>query len=378
MQKIRIEIERPAHAYEIIFDPSSIDNWRKEIESRIDSDLYIAFLDTNLAELHGWPETGEKEGRWRYIRVEPGEENKTFSQYQSLCESALATGIDRKSVLVAVGGGVTGDIGGFIAATLMRGIRLIQVPTTLLAQVDSSVGGKNGINAAGGKNLVGTFHQPELVLILPAFLNTLPRREYLAGVAEMVKTAILDSRDFFNLLRDNVDQLLSMDPVFLTEAIARTCNAKAAIVAADEREAGRRALLNLGHTFGHAFEALAGYDGRVVHGEAVAAGTVLAAVFSAQRLGLLPDSDLSEILDLLAALDLPIAIDQLGADAPNPPSWQQLLANDSLAAILLGDKKSGGGKINLILPHAIGDCQMHKGFDAEEVACFMREEAGCC
>ncbi len=371
MLKIDIELTRPPHAYSLFINPGLCAEWRREVEERMPASAYLVLADANLARAGLVPAAGTVEGKWRCLWVEPGEEHKTLTQYAALCEAALRFGIDRSTVVVAVGGGVTGDIAGFVAATLMRGLRLAQIPTTLLAQVDSSVGGKNGVNTDAGKNLVGAFLQPELVLIDPAFLDSLPRREYLAGVAEIVKTAVLDSPEFFHDLARSAEALGNNDHSVVANAIARCCRVKSGFVMADERDTGRRQLLNLGHTFGHVLEALAGYDGRVIHGEAVAVGMALACGFSCDT-GRMAAADAREIPALLAALGLPTAIDQLGMDGDAPLRWDDLLAGERGRAALFLDKKAGAGKVNLILPHALGDCRFEKGFDADEVMDFMR------
>ncbi len=376
MITIEAELKRPGHSYSILFAPGLCADWRREAASRVPAQSYLALIDANLARkgiVQARP-NGTADGAWRYLWVEPGEERKSLEQYAELCEQALRFGIDRKTVVVAVGGGVTGDIAGFVAATLLRGLRLVQMPTTLLAQVDSSVGGKNGVNATAGKNLVGTFLQPELVLIDPVFLDSLPEREYLAGVAEVVKTAVLDGRRFFGELEQSTDRLLARDHDFLSEAIAHCCRVKTGYVMEDELDTGKRQLLNLGHTFGHALEALAGYDGRVVHGEAVAVGMVLACDFAAAR-GSMPAGDAAAVRELLSRLGLPAAIADLGkngAGVPVPMPWRDLLAGRDGERALFMDKKAGGGKVNLVLPRAIGDCRFEKGFDAGEVMDFMR------
>lgn len=371
MLKITVEMKRSAHSYEILFEPGLTANWRAEVAERVPADGYIVLADANYADLAGLPQTGAVEGRWRYLRVEPGERRKDLGQYVCLCERIVHLGLDRGWVVVAVGGGVTGDIAGFIASTLMRGVRLVQIPTTLLAQVDSSVGGKNGVNTSAGKNLIGTFFQPELVLIDPMALDTLPEREYLAGLAEVAKIGILDGPEFFQQLREGTEALLARNHGFLAGVIARCCRYKSGLVASDERDRGLRQLLNLGHTFGHGLEALAGYDGRVVHGEAVAAGLALAAEFSS-GMGYLPSDESAEIRKLLRGLGLPTAIAQLGAASAEPPVWRELLRRDDFPAILAADKKAGGGRLTLVLPHAIGDCRIERGHTAVEVADFMR------
>lgn len=375
MLTIPIDVTRHNRRYEIFIEAGLCADWRQAVSDRVEAASYLVVADRAVAGLLDLPANGETDGDWRYLWLTPGEEWKTLGQYASLCDQALALGITRGTVVVALGGGVTGDIAGFMAATLLRGLRLVQVPTTLLSQVDSSVGGKTGVNAARGKNLIGAFHQPETVLIDPLFLKTLPRREFLAGMAEVVKTAILSSSGFFTYLRQNRDKLLAMDPEPLSRAIAECCRAKAAIVAQDETEAGKRALLNLGHTFGHALEALAGYDGRVVHGEAVAVGTVLASRLARDK-GYLAAPRYQEIVDGCRELDLPVRIADLGKHTDNPPKWDTLLSGTALNDALAKDKKRGAARLNLVLPHGIGDCRIEGGYAVSEVADFMRAAHG--
>ncbi len=234
--------------------------------------LYAGALEANLRQAGITVDT---------LSVRAGEASKSFDSYQRLMEELLALKPDRKTTLIALGGGVVGDLCGFAAATLLRGVPFVQIPTSLLAMVDSSVGGKTGINSAHGKNLIGAFYQPKLVLIDPDVLGTLPERELKAGYAEVVKYGALGDAEFFAWLEANGPAVLTLEAAPLTHAIHHCCLMKAKIVAKDEREAGMRALLNLGHTFGHALEAEVGYDGRLLHGEAVSIGMVMAARLSA-------------------------------------------------------------------------------------------------
>lgn len=373
MLPITITTVRPAHRYDIFIASGLFKNWRREVRTRFNPDQVLVLCDANVARLYP-AETGAEDGTgWRVLMVEPGETRKTLGQYGELCEKALSSGIDRKTLVVAVGGGVTGDIAGFLAATLLRGLRFVQIPTTLLAQVDSSVGGKTGVNAAAGKNLVGAFHQPEAVFIDPSVLDTLTGREYLAGVAEVVKYGVMADKPFFDTLRRSAEPLRARDHAFLTTVIDRCCRIKAEIVAEDETEKGKRALLNLGHTFGHALEALAGYDGMVLHGEAVAVGTALAAEF-AVREGRLAAEESRAIGDCLAALGIPARICQLGQAGPGEPlPWPELLTEERLREALLLDKKADNRRLSLVLPSAVGKCDVVKGIDADKVARFMQE-----
>jgi len=267
-----------------------------------------------------------------------GETGKDMRAVEAVLDALLAAGADRKSAVIALGGGVVGDIAGFAAAIYMRGIRFVQVPTTLLAQVDSSVGGKTGVNHPRGKNLIGAFHQPEAVIADTDTLRTLVPRELSAGLAEVLKHGLLADADYFARVSRDLPQLLACDEQALAEAIARSCEIKAAIVARDEKESGERALLNLGHTFGHAIEALTGYE-RWLHGEAVACGICLAADLS-QRLGLVARVDVETVETAVAAARLPTRIDGLGRAA----------AIESMR----GDKKAEAGEIRFIVLERIG------------------------
>ncbi|HEY1145751.1 MAG TPA: 3-dehydroquinate synthase, partial [Allosphingosinicella sp.] len=283
----------------------------------------------------------------------------------SLIDRLLELGIERRDHIVAFGGGVIGDLVGFAAAIVNRGCHFVQIPTTLLAQVDSSVGGKTGINVAAGKNLVGAFHQPSLVLIDPASLDTLDPRQVRAGYAEVVKYGLIDNPAFFSWLELNGAALLAGDPAARHHAIRKSVTAKAAIVAADEREtSGKRALLNLGHTFGHALEAETGFSDRLFHGEAVAAGMVLAFAFSAER-GLCPGTDVERIRAHLSATGLPTSLGAIGIAA----------AGKRLAGHMLHDKKKEGGRIAFILARGIGQAFVDKRVDLAEVADFLARQA---
>jgi 3-dehydroquinate synthase len=292
----------------------------------------------------------------RALSIEGGEQSKSFASLQIVLDWLLANGVDRKSILFALGGGVIGDLGGFAASIVLRGIDVVQIPTTLLAQVDSSVGGKTGINAAQGKNLIGTFHQPIAVLCDTGTLSTLPEREMKAGYAEIVKYGALGSREFFEWLEDHGADVLSLRPDALADAIETSCRMKAEIVEEDEHEksGGRRALLNLGHTFAHALEAAAGYDGRLLHGEAVSIGLVLAARLSA-RMGLAPAQDATRLENHLHALGLKTSITDITPALSHTP--------DDLIDLMGADKKAKGGKIGFILLRGIGTT--FQSFDAD-------------
>jgi 3-dehydroquinate synthase len=272
------------------------------------------------------------------IVLPDGERYKNWQTLNHIFDALLESRCDRSTTLVALGGGVIGDLAGFAAATYQRGVPFIQVPTTLLAQVDSSVGGKTGINHSLGKNMIGAFHQPRLVLADTNTLQTLPERELRAGLAEVIKYGLIGDPPFLEWIEANISKLLARDAEVLTYAIELSCTNKARIVAADETESGVRALLNLGHTFGHAIEAGLGY-GEWLHGEAVAAGTVMAADLS-RRMGWLRDADVHRVTDLFRRAGLPVKGPRLGAD--RYLEWMSL------------DKKVAGGKLRLVLLEAVG------------------------
>ncbi len=291
-----------------------------------------------------------------------GEATKTLANIEAVCARLAAWGVERRDTIIAFGGGVIGDLTGFAAAVMLRGIRFIQIPTTLLAQVDSSVGGKTGVNLPSGKNLVGAFHQPRLVLADIGLLASLSDREFRAGYAEVVKYGALGDLAFFDWLDDQSAALAARDPAALTEAVARSCAAKADIVAQDEREAGVRALLNLGHTFAHAFEAGAGYDGRVLHGEAVSVGMVLAFRLSV-RLGLCPPGDLERLTAHLTAAGLAVTPAQLGMTFTVP----------ALIDAMGRDKKVADGRVTFILARGIGAAFVARDVDMTAVADMLGE-----
>jgi 3-dehydroquinate synthase len=296
------------------------------------------------------------------VIVPAGEGSKSWSQLALLLDRLLALGVERSDHVVAFGGGMIGDLTGFAASILKRGCRFVQVPTTLLAQVDSSVGGKTAINVPAGKNMVGTFHQPAAVLIDPSTLDTLPPREVAAGYAEVVKYGLIDDPAFFAWCEANGAALLAGDGEARLHAIETSVRAKAKIVGEDEREtSGRRALLNLGHTFGHAFEAEAGFSDALLHGEAVALGMALAFRFSARR-GLCSAAEAKRVAAHLAALGLPTR-----ASIGTP---------QSLVAHITHDKKASAGRVPFILARGIGDAFVDQTVDLAEVESFLADELG--
>ncbi len=277
------------------------------------------------------------------LTLPPGEQTKSQEQFADLLDQCLGLGIERGTAVVALGGGVIGDLAGFAAATLLRGLDFVQIPTTLLAQVDSSVGGKTGINSRHGKNLIGSFHQPCLVLADIGVLNSLPPRELRSGYAEIVKYGLIDRPDFFAWLESNGAALIRGDREARRHAVMISCQAKAEVVAADERESGRRALLNLGHTFGHALEAMTGYGGELLHGEAVAIGMTMAFELSHHR-GHCAADDVDRVKRHLEAVDLRISANTL----------QTTIKADAMINAMSLDKKVEAGIPRFVLVNAIG------------------------
>jgi len=300
------------------------------------------------------------------VVIAPGEGSKSFAGLEALSDALLALELERGDLVVAFGGGVVGDLAGFAAAIFKRGIDFVQIPTTLLAQVDSSVGGKTAIDTPRGKNLIGAFHQPRLVLADLGVLASLPRRELNCGYAEVIKYGLLGDRGFFEWLEANAAEVLALEPAALAHAVRRSVEMKAEIVAEDEREAGRRALLNLGHTFAHALEAETGFGEALKHGEAVAIGCALAFRFSA-RLGHCPGQDAERAGRAIAAAGLPTRLDQL----PGHP-----FSAAALIAHMAQDKKAEGGALTFILARAIGEAFVAKGVDPAALAGFLASE-GC-
>lgn len=301
------------------------------------------------------------------ITVADGEESKSFTALEHVLNRMLDAGIERQDAVLALGGGVVGDLAGLAAGLLKRGVALIQCPTTLLAQVDSSVGGKTGINTRQGKNLVGAFYQPRLVITDTSTLDTLPPRALKAGYAEVAKYGLIDDAPFFHWLEKNGAQVLSENGEARRHAIVTACRAKARIVAADERETeGPRALLNLGHSFGHALEAATGLADRLLHGEAVAIGLVLAFALSA-AMGLAPEADARRAALHLKAVGLPSSI----ADIPGPkPRLDEVM--DAMAQ----DKKVAAGRITLILARGIGKAFLARDVELQTVRAFLADRLG--
>ncbi|MGB3625062.1 MAG: 3-dehydroquinate synthase [Henriciella sp.] len=296
--------------------------------------------------------------------VSDGEGSKSWDTLGGVLDWLLAEGAGRDDVLVALGGGIVGDLTGLAAALMKRGMKFVQVPTTLLAQVDSSVGGKTAVNASQGKNLIGAFYQPQLVLADTSVLSTLPERERLAGYAEIVKYALIDDADFFHWLEQNGADVVALEPDALGHAVAVSCAAKARIVSQDERESGVRALLNLGHTFGHALEAANGFKPSLLHGEAVAAGMALALRYSVRQ-GLMDGQDAQRASQLLESAGLVTHLSRLPG-GPYPA--------DFLVDAMKQDKKARAGRVPLILARGLGRAFIKPDADLSDVRDFLQEE----
>jgi 3-dehydroquinate synthase len=304
------------------------------------------------------------------IVLPPGEHTKDFSFLQKLLNDLLDLGVERRTMLIALGGGVIGDLTGFAASVVRRGVDYVQVPTTLLAQVDSSVGGKTAINSGKGKNLIGAFYQPIHVVADTALLDTLPKRDFRAGYAEVVKYGLLGDREFFEWLEANWQDVFAGGPARgnlpapREYAVLKSVQAKADIVARDEHEHGDRMLLNLGHTFGHAFEAAAGYSTRLLHGEAVALGMSLAFEFSARK-GLIPQADADRVIKHLAAVGLPTHVKDV------PGEWPDV---DAMMELISQDKKVKRGRLTFILVRGIGQAFVTRDVEAAEIRAFLAEK----
>ena len=326
----------------------------------------ITVTDETVAALHGPAVLAGLEAagvRARLLTVPPGEASKSFAELERVIDRLLAFGLDRRDLILALGGGVVGDLAGLAAALYMRGIDFVQVPTTLLAQVDSSVGGKTAIDTPRGKNLVGAFHQPRLVVADIDLLATLPPRQLRSGWAEVLKHGLICDAAFFDWLAEEGAVGAGGDPAALTRAVVRSVEIKSTIVGEDEKEAGRRALLNLGHTFGHAIEAELGFEeDRITHGEAVALGCAMAFRFAANN-GLCRGHDAARVETVILAAGLPARLEAAGS-----------FSADALVSRMAGDKKAEGGGLTLILPRRIGEVYVDKAVDRATVTAFLKAE----
>jgi 3-dehydroquinate synthase len=362
-----VRLDLGARSYDILVGDGVLSDAGERIAAVTKGRAPITVTDANVAPLHldslnaAMIEAGIAPSP--AIILPAGEKTKDFGHFQTLLDDILGRGIERSTVLLALGGGVIGDITGFAAASALRGIDFIQVPTTLLSQVDSSVGGKTGINSRHGKNLIGAFHQPRLVIADTATLDTLPKREVLAGYAEVVKYGLIRLPDFFTWLESNGQRVVDGDSAARRHAVTTSCRAKADIVGVDERESGDRALLNLGHTFGHALEAATGFGQTLLHGEGVSIGMALAFDLSV-KLGLCPAEDARRARAHLASVGLPVR----PTDIPGV-AWNV----DELIRSMAKDKKVSDGRITFILANGVGKAFTRRDVDADAVRAVLAD-----
>lgn len=352
MKKLHVKL--PQNSYDIIFDEWDSPEFEKTVAEFDRGGQILTVSERSLQKLY--PLTAYRYGE--LFLLQGTEENKSMAEIERLLEYAVEKGCDRKSLFIAFGGGIVGDMTGFASSVFMRGIDFIQVPTTLLAMVDSSVGGKTGVNLSSGKNLAGAFHQPKAVLTDVRFLETLPEREIRNGLGEIVKYGVGLSRELFELLENNVDGLNNLDSELYKKVIYDCCSIKCRIVQEDEKEQGVRALLNLGHTFGHAVEAVSDFE--ITHGEAVALGLVCAGEL-ALRLNLWKQDDFDRMRTLMRNLKLPTVLRK---------EWKF----DDMMKVMLHDKKTESGKLKIILPNAVGSSVIEKNIQSS----LIRESMEAC
>lgn len=361
----KLSVALAGREYNIVVGERLLGNAGQYISSVLKGKNVIIISDSNVSRFYLHRLTNaleEAKIRHRCLIVPAGESTKSLASYGELMENLLEQKPDRKTTLIALGGGVVGDLTGFAASTLLRGVDFIQIPTTLLSQVDSSVGGKTGINSKFGKNLIGSFHQPILVLTDVSTLTTLPHRELLSGYAEMVKYGFINDPEFFEWLEQNAGAMLGGDANLQTQAIVKSCASKAKIVAADEKEQNIRALLNLGHTFAHAFEAETGYGEALLHGEAVAIGMVLAFATSV-KMGICPMEDLDRVTAHLQVVGLPTS----------PLDIREYWDIDALMEHFTRDKKAVSGALTFVLARGIGKAFIADNVDAEIIRATLTD-----
>ncbi len=362
----KINIALNERAYDIFIGDNLLETAGERLKKQFPNARFGIISDENVAKHQLKRLTNSlKQAGLKYceIIVKAGERSKDFATLEKVVNQILENHLERNDIIIAFGGGVVGDLAGFAASIVRRGMDFVQIPTSLLAQIDSSVGGKTGINAKKGKNLIGAFHQPKLVLCDLTSLKTLPERQFRAGYAEMVKYGLIDDEEFFFWLEQNYQKIFNGEKE-RAKAIAHCCKAKSRFVIKDEKEHGARALLNLGHSFGHALEAVTGYSDRLLHGEAVAIGMVLAHGFSA-KMGLINSQDVVRVKKHLQNVGLPTGISDIEGDLP---------LIDEIMAAIKQDKKVKRGAITLILTKAIGKSFIATNIDAKEIENFLKEE----
>jgi 3-dehydroquinate synthase len=365
-----VRVSLGKRSYDVLIGTGLLAQAAELIHARLGAARCAIVTDENVAAHHLAPLEKELAARGRHLGtvvLPPGEPTKSFTSLAGLCERLLGMGLERGGLVVALGGGVIGDLAGLAASLVRRGVRFVQVPTTLLAQVDSSVGGKTGINTPQGKNLVGTFHQPSLVLADIGLLGTLPERQLRAGYVEAAKYGLLGDAAFFGWLEENANAVAAHEAGALAQLVTTSVAGKAAVVARDETETGDRMLLNLGHTFGHALEAWAGYSDRLLHGEAVAIGICLAFEFS-RELGLVDAAAVERVTAHFAAAGLPTRI----ADIPGETGPDAA----TLMSIMGQDKKVRDGRLTFILVRGIGAAFVSRDVEAGTVQAFLERRIG--
>jgi 3-dehydroquinate synthase len=364
----KIDVDLAERGYAIVIGEDLIASAGPRLKELLPRARFAVVSDANVAELHLAPLKKSLEQVDLFLGsavVTPGEASKSFPVLAKLCETLLELGVERGDCVIAFGGGVVGDLAGFAASILRRGVRVVQMPTTLLAQVDSAIGGKTGIDTKQGKNLIGTFHQPSLVLSNVAVLSTLSDREFRAGYAEVAKYGLLGDAPFFAWLEENWSDVFAGKDGKRRHAVETSARAKAEIVVADERElSGKRALLNLGHTFGHALEAFAGYSDRLLHGEAIAIGMRLAFTYSLER-GLCGHEDAVRVENHFRAVGLPTEIAAIPGTKPTTGELLRLMGQD---------KKVTGGKLVLVLARGIGQAFVENDVSMEQLTDFLKRE----
>lgn len=360
-----VKVKLGKRSYEIVIGENLLADAGKRIKKLRPGTAVAIVTDGNVAHHHLATLERSLEAAkisYRSVLLAAGEGTKNYTSLQTVAEAILQSRIERGDLVIALGGGVIGDLAGFAASVVRRGVDFVQIPTTLLAQVDSSVGGKTGINSPHGKNLIGAFHQPALVLADLKTLDTLPAREFRAGYAEVAKYGLINDAKFFDWLEKNWCEVFAGGAA-RAKAVATSCKAKAAVVARDERETGERALLNLGHTFGHALEAATGYSDRLLHGEGVALGTVLAFKLSA-KLKLCKPADVARVVSHFENVGLPVRLSQIPGSLPGA---------DGLLSLMAQDKKVRRGKLVFILAKGIGKAFIARDVDPKIVKSLLQE-----
>jgi 3-dehydroquinate synthase len=362
--KNKVSVSLEERSYDILIAKNAVEFLAEFLAQKNYSKICIV-TDENVAKLHlSSLKKVLKKAKFtpEVVKIKSGEQAKSFKSLEKTCEKILEKGIDRKSLIIAFGGGVVGDLAGFIASILLRGIDFVQVPTTLLAAVDSSVGGKTAINSKSGKNLIGSFYQPQLVICDLNFLKTLSQRELRAGYAEVVKYGFIHDENFFEFLEKNYQKVFACDEEILQKIITRSCEVKAEIVGRDEKESGERALLNFGHTFGHIFETETNYSGEILHGEAVALGMVMAAKMS-QNFGMINEADF---------LRIKLHLENAGF-VIDPKKIRSNWNDKNLVSHLFKDKKNEGQNLTFILLQKIGKALIKKAVELKNFEKILSE-----